>query len=165
MAVTCRRTRRGGGRTSRYLSSPADRLGGRGIPKGLQPFQGVCGRNGTLAKRAPLPLGGGGWPPKGVGRGERGIRKGRSLDEGGTFFCTVAPLSRPLLTQGPPSPAEGGGRVSDPDCILRTSRPAGKTGNALTSQYVRITDRDPCSELKHLEKAGLADLLKPDFSA
>ncbi|AWN36881.1 hypothetical protein DK427_15010 [Methylobacterium radiodurans] len=27
-------------------------------------------------------------------------------------FCPVAPLTRPLLTQGPPSPAEGGGRIT-----------------------------------------------------
>ena len=49
-----------------------------------------------------------GRPSGRVGSGEHGFRKGLAQRAGNSLFCTVAPLSRPLLTQGPPSPAEGG---------------------------------------------------------
>ncbi|TXN71233.1 hypothetical protein FV230_09105 [Methylobacterium sp. WL6] len=50
---------------------------------------------------APSPLCGGGGPRSGSG-------------EGSALSGEVAPLSRPSLTRGPPSPAEGGGKVRLP---------------------------------------------------
>ncbi|MCJ2064813.1 cisplatin damage response ATP-dependent DNA ligase [Methylobacterium sp. J-088] len=43
------------------------------------------------------------------GEGNAGADRGAGLHEGHATSGSVAPLSRPLLTQGPPSPAEGGG--------------------------------------------------------
>ncbi len=74
-----------------------------------------------LARCAPLP------PPPSAGEGtlrsrggegSDGAEKGSALHEGPTSSVRVAPLSaglrpdRPLPTQGPPSPAEGGGRAA-----------------------------------------------------
>ncbi|TXN62828.1 hypothetical protein FV230_21105 [Methylobacterium sp. WL6] len=46
------------------------------------------------------------FPPPEAGEGTLRSRGG----EGSAASGTVAPLSRPSLTRGPPSPAEGGGR-------------------------------------------------------
>ncbi|TXN38647.1 hypothetical protein FV233_28940, partial [Methylobacterium sp. WL7] len=44
------------------------------------------------------------------------------------LFGSVAPLSRPLLTQGPPSPAKGGGRAGIRSGVdLLSSRRRSKT--------------------------------------
>ena len=54
-------------------------------------------------------------PPPSAGEGTLRSRGGEGQRDGSGFrTCralsgSVAPLSRPLLTQGPPSPAEGGG--------------------------------------------------------
>ena len=69
-------------------------------------------------------------------RGARLPREARRRCRAGA--CTVAPLSRPLLTQGPPSPAEGGGsargtvRCANP--VTRTGEGAGRGGLSIFLQ-------------------------------
>ncbi|AWN37061.1 hypothetical protein DK427_16085 [Methylobacterium radiodurans] len=64
-----------------------------------------------------LPLCGGGWHPKGDGRdevpqsGSDGAEQGSPLHAVRVRSGSRLPLSRPGLTTGPPSPAEGGGRM------------------------------------------------------
>ncbi len=58
----------------------------------------------------PSPLCGGGYPAQQGGEGSDASIRGAALMKASALAGTVAPLSRALLTQGPPSPAEGGGR-------------------------------------------------------
>ncbi|MCJ2068854.1 penicillin acylase family protein, partial [Methylobacterium sp. J-030] len=60
---------------------------------------------GTL----PPPSAGEGGPRSGSGEGSDGASVSAGLHEARTKSGSRVPLSRPLLTQGPPSPTEGGG--------------------------------------------------------
>jgi uracil-DNA glycosylase len=57
----------------------------------------------------PPPSAEEGGPRSGSGEGGDGAGYGSARPEGRTSFGSRAPLSRPSLTRGPPSPAEGGG--------------------------------------------------------
>ncbi|MWV23556.1 ligase-associated DNA damage response DEXH box helicase [Methylobacterium sp. 2A] len=59
----------------------------------------------------PPPSAGEGGPRRGSGEGSDGAERGADLHEGLAKSGAVAPLSRPGLTAGPPSPAEGGGNA------------------------------------------------------
>ncbi len=63
----------------------------------------------TQAPPPPPPAGEGG-PRRGSGEGSDAAREGAGLHDGRVPSGNVAPLSRPSLTRGPPSPAEGGGK-------------------------------------------------------
>ncbi|TXN43493.1 hypothetical protein FV228_31460, partial [Methylobacterium sp. WL18] len=85
-----------------------------GLTDSLIAVRMVLGRERNLSQantRRPSPLCGGGWPlrQQGSGEGNPGSGGGATGLTGEVLFCTVAPLSRPGLTAGPPSPAEGGG--------------------------------------------------------
>ena len=98
----------------------ARRMVGRtGLPHLRFPNDRVLGNLGLVLDEvmaaipaAPLPLRG--RVPCAAGEGSDGSGYGVDVaadaGDGSARPGTVAPLSRPLLTQGPPSPAEGGGK-------------------------------------------------------
>ncbi|MWV20949.1 hypothetical protein FVE89_02810 [Methylobacterium sp. 2A] len=65
----------------------------------------------------PPPFAGEGTLRSRGGEGRDDAGQGRVLHAGRASSGSRVPLSRPLLTQGPPSPAEGGGRrrITDPE--------------------------------------------------
>ena len=65
----------------------------------------------ALTRALPPPAAGEGTLRSRGGEGSDDAGEGSALCEGLASSSIVAPLSRPLLTQGPPSPAEGGGRA------------------------------------------------------
>ncbi|AYO84826.1 hypothetical protein EBB05_23100 [Methylobacterium brachiatum] len=64
----------------------------------------------SAGRELPPPFAGEGGPRRGSGEGSNGAEENVGLHDGCAFPGTGAPLSRPGLTAGPPSPAEGGGR-------------------------------------------------------
>ncbi len=114
-----------GGRAGRGMigpgtASPEKRVGKPRPRKG----RAVRERNGSAAQ--PSPLCGGGWRADASReRGSATIPDWRPSPRS-RHFRRRRPLSRPLLTQGPPSPAEGGG--GNPALYVSPDSPAAKGG-------------------------------------
>ena len=87
-------------------------------------------------------------PPPSAGEGARGAG-GRGA--GSELSGTVAPLSRPLLTQGPPSPAEGGGFVGGTILL------EGVTGSGKTEVYFEAV-------AECVRRGGQALVLMPEIA-
>ncbi|MCJ2041412.1 molybdopterin-dependent oxidoreductase [Methylobacterium sp. J-059] len=76
------------------------------------------------------------FPPPAAGEGTLRSRGG----EGSAASGTVAPLSRPSLTRGPPSPAEGGGTRASPvaPALYELSVGTAEFGNGTTTVHAQI---------------------------
>ena len=79
------------------------------------------------------------FPPPSAGEGTLRSRGG----EGSAVLGKVAPLSRPSLTRGPPSPAEGGGRGApsvDTVPFLPIEAPFGRCTAAMLDRLAQVAD-------------------------